>query len=499
MKLNQSTKVFGRRVAGWSLLVGMAMTVSMVTAGEPQSGAATGIVAAAELERLVGQPADIASSAYQYRADRRPEENPPESWLALMRYANVPLNKPVDVTAPACQQVLCGLLWEEIRPVGQLELTWPPDARRRPAPEDLVITTLDPLTTASSWWNNLGAAAKAVKPSVAADGNRLLYDLQTNTCGIVVSIAGGKCAADFSVPAVRVLVADTWKKMDFEIEWGYEESAADKDYSGRIEIYDGRVSNLRPLNNDGATVRTTPCSWRSPRSTGARRGVAASLLYMGTAKWRQTQPFTSQRDDVARTIVTVWTESGNFSFLAADLENGPILAPEYGFFVRRTSEPPPPATTVVQDLRVPRSLLAEKMLSIAGSPALLGWGSDATPWFGGNAADAAVAVQGITIPARSLAMHPGPAENVAVGWRSPIEGNVKVTASVAHGQSGSNGIDWWIARNPDAADHTGQWHDRRTRCGDDSHRPDNARFEQRPCHSWRHDLVGRGTKGGASV
>ncbi len=149
---------------------------------------------------------------------------------------------------------------------------------------------------------------------------------------------------------------------------------------------------------------------------------------------------------MARTIVTVWTESGNFSFLAADLENGPILAPEYGFFVRRTSEPPPPASTVVQDLRVPRSLLAEKMLSIAGSPALLGWGSDATPWFGGNAADAAVSVQGITIPAHSLAMHPGPAENVAVGWRSPIEGNVKVTASVAHGQSGSNGIDWWIAR-----------------------------------------------------
>ncbi len=232
--------------------------------------------------------------------------------------------------------------------------------------------------------------------------------------------------------------------MDFEIEWGYEDGAGDKDYSGRIEVYDGRVSGLGPLNGDDSTVRATPCSWRSPRSTGARRGVAASLLYMGTAKWRQTQPFTSQRDDVARTIVTVWTESGNFSFLAADLENGPILAPEYGFFVRRTSEPPAPA--VVPDLRVPRSLLAEKMPSIAGSPALLGWGSDATPWFGGNSADEAVSVQGITIPARSLAMHPGPADNVAVGWRSPIEGNVKVTASVAHGQSGSNGIDWWMAR-----------------------------------------------------
>ena len=68
----------------------------------------------------------------------------------------------------------------------------------------------------------------------------------------------------------------------------------------------------------------------------ARRGVKLSLLYMGTSKWRKVQPFTSQPDDVARTIVTLWTKAGNFSFLAADLDNGPILAPEYGFFVRRT-------------------------------------------------------------------------------------------------------------------------------------------------------------------
>jgi hypothetical protein len=48
--------------------------------------------------------------------------------------------------------------------------------------------------------------------------------------------------------------------------------------------------------------------------------------------------------------------------------------------------------------------------------------------------------------ARSLAMHPGPARNVATGWRSPITGTVKVKASVAHGQRGGDGIEWWIAR-----------------------------------------------------
>ena len=70
-----------------------------------------------DLDKLVGRQVDIAPSAYQYRADRIAEDNPPESWLALMRYANLPLNQPLDLNAPAIKQVLCGLLWEEIRPV----------------------------------------------------------------------------------------------------------------------------------------------------------------------------------------------------------------------------------------------------------------------------------------------------------------------------------------------------------------------------------------------
>ncbi len=86
------------------------------------------------------------------------------------------------------------------------------------------------------------------------------------------------------------------------------------------------------------------------------------------------------------------------------------------------------------------------MDTIAGSSNLLGWGSDATPWFGGNRGDKAVSVLGITIPARHLAMHPGPDRNVAVGWMSPIEGKVKVNASVAHAQSGGDGIDWSIVQ-----------------------------------------------------
>jgi len=314
-----------------------------------------------DLEKLVGRPADIATSAYQYRADCEADQNPPESWLALMWCAGQPLNKPVDRHAPAIRQALCGLLWEEIRPVKTLELIWPADAKRRPAPEELTITTLNAKCSASSWWNNLIAVKQAMKPTVSGDGNTYVYDLRKDTCGIVVSVVGGKNASDYDVPMVRALAAETWKKMDIEIEWGFDPATTEKDFSGRMEPYDGAVTGLGPLDGDANTATTDAISWRSVGKSSARRGVKFTLLYMGTSKWRRVQPYTTQPDDVARTIVTLWTKAGNFSFLAADLENGPILAPEYGFFVRRTSELASPRTSSSQ----PPLVLASQATSAA--------------------------------------------------------------------------------------------------------------------------------------
>ena len=172
--------------------------------------------------------ADIAPSAYQYRADRKAEENAPESWLAVMRFAGQPLDKPVDTNSPAVKRVLCALLWEEIRPIRQVELTWPADEQRIPAEEAVEITTLDNQGTASSWWNNLKAEKKLVTPASADGGSKLVFNLSHNTCGLVISVGGDKRAADYAVPAVRVLVADSWKKMDIEIEWGYDAASAQR-------------------------------------------------------------------------------------------------------------------------------------------------------------------------------------------------------------------------------------------------------------------------------
>ncbi len=201
----------------------------------------------------------------------------------------------------------------------------------------------------------------------------------------------------------------------------------------------------------GISTRTAAAEEQRGRlqAAGARRGVRFQLLYIGDSRWRRVWPYHAQAEDVARTIVTVWTTSGSFSFLAADLEQGPILAPEYGFFVRAAGIKQPPAiATPVADAPPPKALLATKVDAIPGVPLVRGWSTGETPWFGANPASEPGVAGDLRIPARCVAMHPSPDRDVAVGWRSPVRGRVSIRASVAMGDAqGGNGIEWAIVRD----------------------------------------------------
>ncbi len=389
----------------------------------------------------VGMPVDIASSAYQYRADRAPSANAPESWLALMHFAHVPLNA-VDIKSPILQTVTTALLWEEIRPIQSVKLTWSPGAKRIPPASMIQVNALMNQGGSSSWWNNLRSTEVTQSPSFNQENHEVTIPIGLQTCGIVLSLKGGAKAADFDTPKVNVLVADVWKQMDVEIEWGFEPGRKSKDYSGRLTTYDGRISSVQPIEDDFQTRVDGPLSWSSKTNASPRRGIKISLLYMGTSKWRKVQPYTSQPDDVSRSIVTVWTRSGSFSFLASDLENGPILAPEYGFFVRRLHGTRP-SKPVEPTLNLFPSTLSAKMNEIAGQPELKGWGSDETPWFGSNPTSEDIDVLGIHFPEHSVAMHPGQSVDVVAEWKSPISGLVTLQGSLTHAQAGSNGVDWW--------------------------------------------------------
>jgi len=416
------------------ILIPMAMILAASTQAERPPDSA--------FLNAVGQPADIAQSAYQFQAGRKPDANPPESWIALMHYAGLPLNMPVDLRAPAIRQALLGLLWEEIRPVQTLELTWPASAKHRPSPDSLAVTALVNHGASSSWWNNLDAVPESVPPVVSNGGRTYTYPLGLNTCGLVVAVKGDQDASHFDVPRAHAYVPFAWKSMNIEIEWGFEPANAGKDFSGHIEAYDGRLAGLASIGRDAKI--TDGSAWHSTGKSVSRHGIKLSLLYIGTSKWRKEQPYTTQWDDVARTIVTVWTKSGSFSFLAADLEHGPIYAPEYGFFVRRTSplaKQPEGAPDMILNL------FTTKMDDVAGNREIRAWGSNDTPWFGSNPTSTPQEAQGITLPAKSVAMHPGQSVDVVAEWRSPIQGMVEIKVGVAHAQAGGNGIEWWLAHD----------------------------------------------------
>lgn len=191
-------------------------------------------------------------------------------------------------------------------------------------------------------------------------------------------------------------------------------------------------------------------AWKSPPAGGARRGIVLPVSY--TAATRGS----------ARSIFTVRTSSGSFSFMPVDLDTGPILAPEYGFFIRALPRKPVETAAVKPAAVPPPPGMLEAKLTVAGAAGeiagLRGWGSRRTPMIYANdgkepamvgpgavlilpdddlpedlidPAKAAAMRNAAVAPPRSVVAYPGPELDIAVGWRSPIAGKVSVKAKVA--------------------------------------------------------------------
>ena len=107
------------------------------------------------------------------------------------------------------------------------------------------------------------------------------------------------------------------------------------DYDGRVEGFFGLPGGITPLPGDLGTAIEGWNAWKSHGGRGSRRGIAMPVLYIQPAdefvRDMPMFPYGHPRD----TRITVWTKSGSFTFLLRDLEKGPILAPEYGFFVAK--------------------------------------------------------------------------------------------------------------------------------------------------------------------
>lgn len=83
-----------------------------------------------------------------------------------------------------------------------------------------------------------------------------------------------------------------------------------------------------------------------------------------------------------------------------------------------------------------------KLTKSSGYEFINGWGSDATPLLVANSSDQHVRIPGNMKP-HSVAVHPSPTLNAAVGWTSPVAATLRIEGKVqhAHPECG-NGVTW---------------------------------------------------------
>ncbi|MGK0186631.1 MAG: hypothetical protein ACI9R3_002414, partial [Verrucomicrobiales bacterium] len=87
----------------------------------------------------------------------------------------------------------------------------------------------------------------------------------------------------------------------------------------------------------------------------------------------------------------------------------------------------------------------EKHVNVAGNPDIRGWGSAQTPSLTGNASEDAASFSTLTMPGRSVIMHPSPTKEAIIDWRSPIDGKLRISGFVADADGNcGNGVEWCI-------------------------------------------------------
>jgi len=144
------------------------------------------------------------------------------------------------------------------------------------------------------------------------------------------------------VPGIRLIspTAGTWKRMDLEIEWGFQSGSEAADLDGRLESDLSLTGPISPLAGDRGTTVTGPHAWRSRAAGDGRRGIVLPLVYLpgerrvldtpavtASILFDTTGPGPAVPDPTLDSRVTLWTKTGGVTFRPIDVEKGPILIP----------------------------------------------------------------------------------------------------------------------------------------------------------------------------
>ena len=342
-----------------AVFVWMVLSVEAALAVESTTLSPATSTESANLGALAGRSVDISPWAYAWRADLPIQTKPeasfiprrlerldrvyrtapqalPEAELKSIYYQLLDLLKPFPPKPKG--ELLAGLLWTGKLADYQVQLCWPDDPAEIPSPETVEVRAYP---TSFGWF---GWTVDKVlgKPEISEDrhtwtyksapGEKMdaAYNARVDAATEMIAVFCGGATAQGNiktpVPTIRVTSSDvgTWQRMDVEIEWGFQERAADRDFDGRIEAHVGLIGAVSPLTGDKGITINGPHAWQSRAGAGdTRRGIVVPLLYAPTAR------------PALDTRVTIWTKTTGFTFRPKDLDNGPILIPEFGAFVAK--------------------------------------------------------------------------------------------------------------------------------------------------------------------
>ncbi len=277
------------------------------------------------------KPFDLVPFGYVFRADRPAGQNPPETqWLT---------NKLTDVVA--------GVMWEEHRPVQEVEFCF---ARNSPDPSLFIleVTTNTPNAgqdNRPTWWTRAWESFPGTA-SRSADGRRIVYrtDREAIARRLKEYPEGFRHEADpqglLLVDKLRLRWRGTGQlprvasfraagvartvPIHLEIEWAVLPGQKDDSFDGSIEVYNGRLRRIQPLPESGVAIQGAS-QWHSPPVPGHRRGIAAEVSYVPDDaqevrfhKLPREDSFPNGTDGRMtfhpnRTAVTVKTAQGSFS------------------------------------------------------------------------------------------------------------------------------------------------------------------------------------------
>ena len=337
-----------KRTAQWAvLLVVMVMNIH---------GAAQAATDTTVLDQMAGQPVDISPWTYAWRADRAVQEKPeayfiprrlerldtvyrtafsalPEQDLKSLYYDQPDILKPL-LPKPT-GTLLAGLLWTGSVADCQVSLCWPADAGRIPQQESVELRVYP-----TSWgWFGWTVDRILSNPEISADGRTWTYKVEpglqmdyaySRHVDAATEMAAVFCKSDLGIatPALPEIHVTSprlgqWKRMDVEIEWGFQPGTEKAEFDGRLETRVALTGTPTALPGDAGTQVTNENAWHSQALREGRRGILLPVLYAPDAR-----PGLDSR-------VTVWTKTSGFTFRIADLDKGPVLIPEQGIFVTK--------------------------------------------------------------------------------------------------------------------------------------------------------------------